>query len=146
MATSRTISSSIWTCFICILQPVGPSFSLSWMRQELCLLPGAKGKVKNLFPAPAEILGPLQALHQIQANHRRMRKRAAWNTHPPGRLICFLVIPDQDPQLHSEDTQFPPSHTPKEAQTIETTITIHWTGPSTLRGLGKPMSFLALAF
>lgn len=44
VATSRTISSSIWTCFTCILQPVGPNFPLSWMRQELCLLPGMKSE------------------------------------------------------------------------------------------------------
>lgn len=29
--------------------------------------------MKNLFSAPAEVLGPLQAPHQIQAIHRRMK-------------------------------------------------------------------------
>lgn len=91
VATSRTISSSIWTCFTCILQPVGPNFPLSWMRQELCLLPGMKSEVKNLFSAPAEVLGPLQTPHQIQAIHRRMKVRCTWNTRPPGRLTCFVI-------------------------------------------------------
>ena len=131
VVTSRTISRSIWTCFICIFQSHHFPWA-GWSRSSACC---QEWKVKNLFPAPAEALGPL-----LKPLTKSKPITGEWSRDLPGiptlqegQYAC-QAWPGPTTTSFWGHWSTPISYTPKEAQAIVARVT-HWAGCSTL-GLG----------